>query len=318
MNLPVLAVVIPCYNEADCISDTIQRLLEVLNIMQKNNEISDKSYIFCVDDGSIDETWQLIDKYNKETNLKVKGIRFSRNFGNQNAIIAGLFEASKFEADCYITIDADLQQDENKISEFVDKYKNGAQIVFGIRNDRKTDNFFKKSTALVFYKLMNILGVKIKVNHSDYRLVSKNIIETLKTFPETNMFLRGIFNDLGFNKDYVNFDVKQRKAGNTKFTPFSLLSLALNGITSFSIVPLRVVSFIGLLMSVISFWVGISAFIAKVFSGNVIPGWATIVVALGFIGGVQILCTGIIGEYLGQLFQEVKSRPRYIIQDRIN
>lgn len=318
MNLPVLAVIIPCYNESDCISDTLKRLLKILNLMQENNEISNKSYIFCVDDGSIDSTWSVIDEYNKKTNSKVKGIKFSRNFGNQNAIIAGLFEASNYNADCYITIDADLQQDENKISEFVSKYKNGAEIVFGIRNDRKTDNLFKKSTALIFYKLMNILGVKIKVNHSDYRLVSKKIIDTLKTFPETNMFLRGIFHDLGFNKDYVNFDVKPRMAGNTKFTPMSLFSLALNGITSFSIVPLRIVSFIGLFMSVISFWVGISAFIAKVYSGTAIPGWATIVVTIGFISGVQILCTGIIGEYLGQLFQEVKSRPRYIIQDKIN
>ncbi len=317
MDLPVLAVVIPCYNESECISFTIERLLNLLNIMQNNNEISDKSYIFCVDDGSIDDTWTLIEKYNQISNSKVKGIRFSRNFGNQNAIIAGLFESSLYNADCYITIDADLQQDETKISEFVSKYKQGAQIVLGIRNDRKTDNFFKKITALLFYKLMNILGVKIKVNHSDYRLVSKKIIDTLKTFPETNMFLRGIFNDLGFEKDYVCFDVKPRRAGNTKFTPLSLFSLALNGITSFSIVPLRIVSFIGLIMAFISFWVGISAFIAKVYSGNTIPGWATIVVALGFTGGVQILCTGIIGEYLGQLFQEVKSRPRYIIQTKV-
>ncbi len=318
MDLPVLAIVIPCYNEEECINDTTDRLLEILHELESKKEISTDSFIFYVNDGSTDLTWSLIEKYNKETDGKVKGIKFSKNFGNQNAILAGLLESSVYNPDCFISIDADLQQDETKIREFILKYKNGAKLVFGIRNNRKTDNFLKKITALSFYKLMNILGVNIKSNHSDFRLVSSEVVSALKLFPETNMFLRGIFNDLGFKKDYVFFDVKERKSGSTKYTPVSLFSLAINGITSFSIVPLRIVTFIGLSMAVVSFFVGFSAFIDKYWFKSAVPGYATIVAALGFIGGIQILCMGIIGEYIGQLFQEVKSRPRYIIEHKLN
>ncbi len=318
MNLPVLSIIVPCLNEEECICSTTERLLDILYELQNKGEISDQSFIFYVDDGSNDSTWNLIKEYNKKFNGKVKGISFSRNFGNQKAILAGLLESSKYNVDCFISIDADLQQDETKIAEFIQKYKNGAQIVAGIRNDRKTDSLYKRYTALAFYKLMNLLGVKIKINHSDYRLVSKAVVKSLEKFPETNLFLRGIFNDLGYKKDYIYFDVKARKAGKTKFSPISLFSLAISGITSFSIVPLRIVTFIGFMISFISFVLGFSAFIDKLMKHNVVPGWATIVVAIGFISGVQILCMGIIAEYLGQLFQEVKARPRYIIENQVD
>ena len=315
MEQPTLAIVIPCYNEEECIDKTTERLLEVLSDLKNKNEISANSFIFCVDDGSKDRTWEIIKKYNKETNGKVKGISFSRNFGNQKAILAGLFEAEKYGADCYITIDADLQQDENKIPEFLQKFGNGAQIVCGVKKNRKVDGFLKKNTAFVFYRLMNSIGVNIKINHSDYRLVSKRIVDVLKTYPETNLFLRGIFNELGFKQDYVYFDVKERFAGKTKYTLCSLVRLALEGITSFSIAPLRFVTFIGFLMAALSFLGGIETIIAKYFGEFMVPGWATIMVATGFIGGIQIFCIGVIGEYVGQLFQEVKARPRYIIED---
>ena len=318
MSIPCLAIVIPCFNEEECLNNTTVRLLEVLSNLEQNNEISSSSYIFYVNDGSKDRTWEIIEKFNKETSGKVKGLKFSKNFGNQKAILAGLFEAEKYGADCYITLDADLQQDENKIIEFIQKYKEGAQIVGGIRNDRKTDGLFKKYTALAFYKLMNIMGVNIKVNHSDYRLISRKIIEVLRTFHETNIFLRGIFNELGFKKDYVYFDVKERFAGNSKFTVRKLFSLAINGITSFSIVPLRFVTFIGFMIAFLSFMGGIETIIAKLTGEFMVPGWATIMVTTGFIGGIQILCIGIIGEYIGQLFQEAKARPRYIIEDELN
>ncbi|HIS88295.1 TPA: glycosyltransferase [Candidatus Avigastranaerophilus faecigallinarum] len=318
MSLPVLAIVVPCLNEEECISSTILRLIEILFDLESKGEIDKESFVFFVNDGSSDSTWNIIEKYNKETNGKIKGISFSRNFGNQKAILAGLFEASSYNADCFISIDADLQQDETKISEFIKKYKKGSQIVAGIRNDRNADGIFKKYTALSFYKIMNLLGVKIKVNHSDYRLVSKQVVDALKKFPETNLFLRGIFNDIGFDTDYVYFDVKARKYGKTKFTPISLFSLAISGITSSSIIPLRIVTFIGFMMSLLSFILGFSAFIDKLIRHSAVPGWATIVAAIGFISGVQILCMGIIAEYLGQLFQEVKSRPRYIIEKRVN
>ncbi len=318
MDLPVLAIIVPCLNEEECISSTTERLLEILCDLENKKEISSNSFVLYIDDGSKDCTWNLIEQYNHKTNGKVKGISFSRNFGNQKAILAGLFEALNYNADCFISIDADLQQDETKIPEFIRKFKNGAQIVAGIRKDRNTDGFFKKYTALAFYKVMNILGVKIKLNHSDYRLVSRQVVEALKNFPETNLFLRGIFNELGFTNDFVHFDVKAREKGKTKYTPVSLLSFAISGITSFSIVPLRIVTFIGFMMSFVSFILGLSAFIDKLIRHTTVPGWATIVAAIGFISGVQILCMGIIAEYLGQLFQEVKSRPRYIIKKKID
>ena len=317
-GLPVLSVIVPCLNEEDNISKTTNRLIEIINDLVSCDEISDKSFIFYVDDGSTDKTWDEIEKCSAEYNDRVKGLKFSRNFGNQKAILAGLLESKKYNADCFITIDADLQQDETKIKEFVQKYKEGAQIVCGIRTDRNTDGLFKKYTALTFYKLMNILGVNIKINHSDYRLVSKEVVQTLKTFPETNLFLRGIFNELGYKKDYVYFDVKPREIGETKFTPFSLFALAISGITSFSLVPLRLVTLIGFLMSFGSFILGVSAFIDKYIRHTAVPGYATTIVAVAFIGGIQILCLGVIAEYLGQLFQEVKSRPRYIIEKEID
>ena len=312
---PILSVIVPCYNEEDCIPSTTKRLVEIINELVVDNIISEKSFIFYVDDGSSDKTWAVIEQVSNEYPEKVKGVKFSRNFGNQKAILAGLTESRKYSPDCFITIDADLQQDETKIREFVDKYKQGSQIVCGIRNDRKTDGWFKRNSALAFYKLMNILGVNIKMNHSDYRLIGSDAAEALAQFKETNLFLRGMFQELGFKKEYVYFDVKPREIGTSKFTPFSLLALALSGITSFSLVPLRLVTFIGFLMALASILVACSALYVKfVGDPSLVPGWATIVVCVGFVGGVQILCLGIIAEYLGQLFQEAKARPRYIIE----
>lgn len=317
-DLPVLAIIIPSFNEEECIKKTTERLMEVMDDAVSSGVISEKSFIYFIDDGSTDKTWELISEYNKIYPDKVKGLKFSRNFGNQKAILAGLTETIKYDVDCVISIDADLQQDETKIKEFVEKYKNGAQIVSGIRTDRKTDGIFKKYTAVAFYKLMNLLGVGIKINHSDYRLVGKEALNILNSYRETNLFLRGIFYELGLKTDYVYFDVKKRECGKSKFTPFSLYCLALNGITSFSLIPLRAVTAIGFLLSLVSFIVGISAFIDKVVSGTALPGWATIVVSITFISGIQILCLGIIAEYLGQLFMEVKARPRYIIEKELN
>lgn len=318
LEKPVLSIIVPCYNEEDCIPSTTKRLIEILDELISDNVISEKSYIFYVDDGSSDKTWEIIEKYAQINTDRIKGVKFSRNFGNQKAILAGLTESRKYFPDCLITIDADLQQDETKIREFVQKYKEGAQIVCGIRNDRNTDGFFKKYSALAFYKFMNILGVKIKMNHSDYRLIGSEAAEALARFKETNLFLRGMFQELGFEKEYVYFDVKPREIGTSKFTPFSLLALALSGITSFSLVPLRLVTFIGFVMAVLSFVIGLSAVYDHFVRQNTVPGWATIVVCVGFVGGIQILCLGVIAEYLGQLFQETKARPRYIIEKTID
>ena len=315
---PILSIIVPCLNEEESIPSTTKRLIEILSELISDNVISEKSFIFYVDDGSNDKTWDVISQVSVKNQNKVKGIKFSRNFGNQKAILAGLTETLKFEPDCFITIDADLQQDETKIKEFVLKYKEGSQIVCGIRNDRKTDGFFKKYSALAFYKLMNLMGVNIKMNHSDYRLIGSDAAKALAQYKETNLFLRGVFQELGFKKEYVYFDVKPRKIGTSKFTPFSLLMLAISGITSFSLVPLRLVTCIGFIMSILSFLLGLSAVYDHFIRQNTVPGWATIVVCVGFVGGIQILCLGIIAEYLGQLFQEAKARPRYIVEKTID
>lgn len=317
MNSPVLAVVIPCYNEEELIEITINRLLGVLDNLIAIKKISPESFIYLVNDGSKDKTWDLIQKAHKSRPDKVKGLNFTRNFGNQRALLAGLLESRKYNVDCCITMDADLQQDENKLGEFIDKYNAGAHIVCGIRNDRNTDKFFKKYSALAFYKIMNMLGVKITPNHSDFRLTSKKILDILSEYKEVNLFLRGIFYEFGYKTEYIYFDVKPRLAGASKFSPLDLFSLAAKGITSFSIVPLRMVTFVGILISLFSFILGIDVIWEKLHNGYTVPGWATIVVSTAFIGGVQILCIGIIGEYLGQLFQEVKSRPRYIIETEL-
>lgn len=317
MSNPTLAIVIPCYNEEELLEITVNRLLGVIDNLIAEKKISDKSFIYFVDDGSKDNTWSIIKKAHEVRPDRVKGLNFTRNFGNQRAILAGLMQVRELDVDCCITMDADLQQDENKIGEFIDKFNNGAHIVCGVRNDRKTDGFLKKTTALAFYKLMNILGVKITPNHSDFRLTSRKVLDILNDYKEVNLFLRGIFYEFGYKTEYVNFDVKPRMAGDSKFKPIDLFSLAVKGITSFSVVPLRMVTFIGILISICSFLLGIDVIWEKFHNGYTVPGWATIVVTTAFIGGVQILCIGVIGEYLGQLFQEVKARPRYIIETEL-
>ena len=318
MTKSKLAVVIPCYNEEEMLEHTIKRMFEVFEDLIKKELITDDSYLCLVDDGSIDSTWGIIEKYHEETPSRIKGVKFAKNFGNQNALIAGLTKANDLGCDCAITIDADLQQDENKIEEFVQKFQAGNDIVMGIRKNRNTDDFIKKYTALAFYKLFNLLGAKLTPNHSDYRLVSKKVLKMMDKYKEVNLFLRGLFPALGQKTDTVYFEVKPRKYGHSKFTLWKLFSLAMQGITSFSIVPLRLVSFIGVCLSIVAFILGFSVIIEKFTSRYVLPGWATTVTAISFIGGIQIFCLGIIGEYIGQLFQEVKARPRYITEEELD
>ena len=309
-----LAVVIPCYNEDEMLEYSIKRMFEVLDDLISKEIISSESYICLVDDGSKDRTWEIIAKFHGENPQRVKGVKFAKNFGNQNALIAGLTYANKIGCDCAITIDADLQQDETKIEEFVQKFQAGNDIVMGVRKNRDTDGFIKKYTALAFYKVINLLGAKLTPNHSDYRLVSKKVLEMMDKYKEVNLFLRGLFPALGQKTETVYFDVKPRKYGKSKFTILKLFSLAMQGITSYSIAPLRIMTFMGVLISLCAFILGLSVIIEKYTSRYVLPGWATIVSAVSFIGGIQIFCLGIIGEYIGQLFQEVKARPRYITE----
>ena len=318
MQTPTLAIVVPCYNEEDILSSSLSRLLEVLSDLEARNIISDKSFIYTVNDGSKDKTFDIISEFHSKYPNKIKGLSFIRNFGNQKALLAGLLEIRKLDFDCCITIDADLQQDETKIEEFIARFNEGYQLVYGVKNDRNDDSIIKKFCAVSFYKLMNILGAKTYPNHSEYRLVGRKLIDVLNDYKESNIFLRGIFQEMGNNPAVVYYDVKKRMAGVSKFSLFDLISLAIQGITSFSTVPLRLVTFTGLIMAFSAFLVGLSVIIEKTFfPSHFLPGWATMVSVISFIGGMQIFCLGIIGEYMGQIFMEVKARPRYIVEKEL-
>lgn len=316
MQIPRLAVIIPCFNEELCVESTCARLLEVLQMLVKKHKITPDSYLYFVDDGSNDNTWNIIENLHNKTS-QVKGTKFLRNYGNQKALIAGLEKVRDLGCDCAVSIDADLQQDELAIEKFLDEYQKGYDAVLGIRNDRNTDGFLKKMTAVMFYKLMNLLGTKIPMNHSDYRLVSKKALDVLHLYPEKALFLRGFFYELGVKTTTVNFDVKPRFAGSSKFNLFSLMGLALNGITSFSIVPLRIIACMGFLMALFGFLVGLETVFEKLFFHNSPNGFATTIILLCFFGGLQIFCLGVIGEYIGQVYREVKSRPRYIVEKEL-
>lgn len=311
MNTPKLAVIIPCFNEELCIKTTVKRLFEVFDDLIIKNKITPDSYLYLVDDGSSDSTWQIISELHADDN-RVKGMKFIRNYGNQKALIAGLEGVHRLGCDCVVSIDADLQQDENSIEKFIDKYMEGYDIVSGIRNDRKTDTLFKKATAVMFYKTMNILGANIPMNHSDYRLVSKRALDVMDLYHEKALFLRGFFNEVGLKTAYVKFDVKPRMAGESKFNFMSLMTLALNGITSFSIVPLRFIAVLGFLMALFGFCAGLEVVFEKLMYNDSPNGMATTIILLCVFGGTQLFCLGIIGEYIGQVYREVKARPRYI------
>ncbi len=316
MQTPKLAVIIPCFNEELCVESTCNRLLEVLSILVNKGKISPDSYLYFIDDGSTDSTWEIIERLHNQNNL-VKAVKFVRNYGNQKALIAGLEGVRNIGCDCVVSIDADLQQDEGAIEKFVDEFSAGYDIVMGVRNNRETDGFFKKITAVMFYKTMNILGAKIPMNHSDYRLVSKKALDVMGLYPEKALFLRGFFHELGLKTTTVNFDVKPRFAGQSKFNFFKLMGLALNGITSFSIVPLRIVSCLGFLMAFFGFLVGVETVFEKIFFNNSPNGFATMIILLCFFGGLQIFCLGVIGEYVGQVYREVKARPRYVAEKEL-
>ena len=311
MDKPTLAVIIPCYNEELCIKSTVEILVSLLDNLSSKGKIRKNSYLYLVDDGSKDNTWKIIEELHNSDN-RIKALKFIHNFGNQKALLAGLEGARNIGCDCAVSIDADLQQDEKAIEKFLDEYMKGSDIVCGIRNDRKTDSLFKKFTALAFYKTMNILGAKIPPNHSDYRLVSKKALDIMELYPEKYLFLRGFFNELGLKTAYVKFDVKPRAAGESKFNFMSLMTLAVNGITSYSVVPLRFVAALGFFMAFFGFLVGVETVIEKIFWHNSPNGWATAIILSCVFGGIQLFCLGLIGEYVGQVFQEVKARPRYI------
>lgn len=310
-----LYVVVPCYNEEEVLHETSKRMLELFHSMQAESLISADSRIVFVDDGSRDKTWDIISELAK-AHMEIAGVKLAHNAGHQNALYGGLMTV-KDDCDCAISIDADLQDDINVIPEMVKNFINGYDVVYGVRNKRDTDTFFKRTTAVGFYHLMNFMGVKIVFNHADYRLMSKRALDALSDFPERNMFLRGMVPLVGFKSTSVYYDRNERFAGESKYPLKKMLSFAFDGITSFSISPIRMISVIGAVVCVFAFAMAIYALVEKLL-GNTGAGWASLMMSIWFIGGVQLLSVGLIGEYIGKLYKEVKRRPRYIIEAYIN
>lgn len=308
----ILYLVIPCYNEEEVLPITTKKLTEKLDKMIKGKLVSKESRIMYVNDGSKDRTWELIGQFNK-TNKYVTGVNLSRNRGHQNALLAGLMTAKEY-ADIVVSMDADLQDDIDVVDKMVIEYNNGCDIVYGVRSARKTDTWFKKTTAEWFYKFMALLGVEIVYNHADYRLMSKRALNELENFKEVNLFLRGIIPLLGFKTAKVEYERKERFAGESKYPLKKMLNFALDGILSFSIKPIRIITSAGFIVSFLSFLFLIYVIIGHFVSDNV-TGWTTIVALICFFGSFQVLCIGIIGEYIGKIYNETKHRPRYIIED---
>ena len=306
---PVLAIVVPCLNEELVIEQTAARLIHLLDRLITARQIDPSSFIYFVDDGSRDSTWDLVEQLHIGDN-RVKGLKLARNVGTQNALLAGLLNV-KDRVDCVVTIDADLQQDEQVIDTFLEKYRQGVHIVYGVRRRHDTSAPLKRAASWFFYNLLQLMGARIIKHHSEYRLVSRKALEAISQYREYNLFLRGIFVDIGYRSEAVPFDVRPRTAGRSKHGLSRLASLALDGITSFSVVPLRLVTCAGALIFLFSVLMTLFYLYHKVM-GHTPPGWAGTVIPIYFLGGVQIMFLGLVGEYIGKIYKEVKARPRYI------
>jgi len=310
MSAPAVSIVVPCYNEEEMLPETIYQLRTLLQQLIHEELVAPNSFLLFVDDGSKDRTWHIIYK----ASLKyehVKGLKLSRNVGHQNALLAGLFTA-KTVSDCIISVDADLQDDITVIREFIQKYQEGYDIVYGVRKRRTTDTFFKRHTAQGFYKIMKLMGVSIVYNHADYRLLSQRAVAELERYEEVNMFLRGIVPLLGFRSATVYYDRKERKAGETKYPLKKMVAFALDGITSFSVTPIRFITLIGFLSFFVSLLFG-AYFIFLKINGFTQTGWTSLIMSIWLLGGLQLIAFGLIGEYIGKIYKETKRRPRYSV-----
>jgi len=310
-----LGVVIPCFNEEEVLTETKNRLERLLGEMIEEKEVSEDSFICFVDDGSRDKTWELIEEFARESKI-FRGIKLSRNFGHQNALIAGLMQL-KDEADALISMDADLQDDILVVKEFVKKYKEGYDIVYGVREDRSRDTKFKRWTAELFYKFQAFMGIESISNHADYRLLSRRALDALAKFKEVNLFIRGVVPLIGFKSCSVYYSRGERFAGESKYPLKKMLFFALDGITSFSVVPLRIITVLGFFIFLFSLMIIIWILMERYIFGSTIQGWSSIMVSIYLMGGIQLMSLGIIGEYIGRIFQQSKDRPRYIIDREI-
>lgn len=306
--------VVPCYNEEEVLHDTFAKIRKKVEELIEKQLIHQNSRICFVDDGSTDRTWEIIEAL-KKLNEQIKGLKLSTNFGHQNALLAAMHHF-RGDCDCMITIDADLQDDIKVLEEMVIKYQEGCSVVYGVRKNRDSDSLFKKHTALLFYKILKKLKVKTVYNHADFRLVDSKVLHEMNNFKEVNLYLRGLIPLVGFRHDKVYYDRKQRTAGETKYPLLKMLSLAWNSVTSFSIYPMRLILFTGVVIFIFSAMVGLWVLYLYL-RGISLPGWASIVLPLVGFGGVQMISIGIIGEYIGKIYSEVKSRPRFIIEKEL-
>ena len=311
MNNNILTIIIPCFNEEEVLPETCSEVGDILNNLISEKKVSPKSKILFVDDGSKDDTWRLIKEYSKQYSY-ITGITFTRNYGHQNALLAGLSVASKY-SDIMITIDADLQDDVKAIYEMVDKYYQGNDVVYGVRSSRQTDTFFKKNTALAFYSLMKKMGVQLVPNSADYRLMSKRAVLALLEYQERNLFLRGMVPLVGYQSSKVFYERKERFAGKSKYPLKKMVHFALDGITSFSTMPIKLIMNLGILIILISIILMIYTLIQK-FNGGTVSGWSSLMISIWLSGGIQLLSLSVLGEYIGKIFTEVKRRPRFHIK----
>lgn len=308
-------LVIPCYNEQEVLEETTKRLDEKMTSLIKSKKISQKSRVIYVDDGSKDRTWEIIEGIHQGNKL-FGGVKLSRNRGHQNALLAGLMTV-KNQADAVISMDADLQDDINAIDGFIEKFDEGCEIVYGVRSAREKDSFFKRTTAQGFYKFMGAMGAKVVYNHADYRLMSRRALDALEQFGEVNLFLRGMVTLLGFKTDIVTYERGERFAGESKYPLKKMLSFAWDGITSFSVKPIKIIIGLGIFVCFISV-AGLVYTLVSYLLGHTVQGWTSMMMSIWLLGGIQLLSLGIIGEYIGKIYSETKGRPRYIIEEFIN
>lgn len=311
MGENVLTIVVPCYNEEEVLPETTKELGQILNDLIDKKKIAPNSKLLFVNDGSKDKTWEIISSYSDKFDY-VTGIKFTRNYGHQNALLAGMSLAVKY-SDMIITIDADLQDDVNAIYKMVDKFIEGYDVVYGVRNSRDTDSFFKKHTALMYYGLMKKMGVNLVPDSADYRLLSKRATEALLDYKERNLFLRGMVPLVGYKSTKVYYPRKERYAGTSKYPLKKMIHFALDGITSFSIAPIHLIMSMGLIVMLISIVLMIYTIVEKI-EGHIVPGWSSLMISIWFLGGVQLISVSVIGEYIGKVFTEVKHRPRFNIE----
>ena len=310
----ILYLVVPCYNEEEVLPETSKRLREKMQSLIEKGKIAKDSKILFVNDGSKDRTWEMIEELHQKDAI-YQGVKLSRNRGHQNALLGGLMTAKKY-ADMVISLDAALQDDIDAIDEFVEKYDKGCEIVYGVRSARKTDTFFKKFTAEGFYKLLHLMGGEVVFNHADYRLMSKRALEEMEKYQEVNLFLRGIVPMIGFQTDIVYYERHERLAGESKYPLKKMLALAIDGITSLSIKPIRLIVFLGMFIFVCSIAMLVYSLVQH-FLGNTSIGWTSLIVSIWAIGGLQLLAIGVIGEYIGKIYLETKARPKYIIEKEL-